>query len=159
MTGGTARPGESTRGWPRPRPSTGSRSCSARAGRCSTIPRCCRPTAPPAAPRPPLLLANLGAAQVRGPTARSGRSGSSSCSTPTACRSTSTPCRRRSSPRASPRFSGVLEGIAAIAARLAPRPVVVKEVGFGMDPEDVRLLAGAGVAAVDVAARAARTGR
>ena len=45
----------------------------------------------------------------------------------------------------------MLDGIAAIAARLAPLPVVVKEVGFGMDAEDVRALAGTGVAAVDVA--------
>jgi isopentenyl-diphosphate delta-isomerase len=54
-------------------------------------------------------------------------------------------------PEGQPEFSGVEEGIAAIAARLAPRPVVVKEVGFGMDGEDVRRLAAAGVAAVDVA--------
>ena len=36
-------------------------------------------------------------------------------------------------------------------ARLAPRPVVVKEVGFGLDADDVAALRDAGVAAVDVA--------
>src|SRR5215208_5869684 len=61
------------------------------------------------------------------------------------------PVQEAVQPEGQPAFSGVLEGIAAVVARLAPRPVVVKEVGFGMDPEDVRALAGAGVAAVDVA--------
>jgi isopentenyl-diphosphate delta-isomerase len=48
-------------------------------------------------------------------------------------------------------FGGVAERLAAAVARLAPRPVVVKEVGFGMDGADVALLRDAGVAAVDVA--------
>ena len=61
------------------------------------------------------------------------------------------PVQEAVQPEGQPAFSGVLDGIAAIVARLAPRPVVVKEVGFGLDREDVRLLAGAGVAAVDVA--------
>jgi isopentenyl-diphosphate Delta-isomerase len=38
-----------------------------------------------------------------------------------------------------------------VITRLAPLPVVVKEVGFGMDVADVALLAAAGMAAVDVA--------
>jgi isopentenyl-diphosphate Delta-isomerase len=45
----------------------------------------------------------------------------------------------------------VAERIALVVARIAPRPVVVKEVGFGLDGEDVALLRDAGVAAVDVA--------
>jgi len=54
-------------------------------------------------------------------------------------------------PEGEPCFSGVADGIAAVVAALAPLPVVVKEVGFGMDPADVALLRDAGVAAVDVA--------
>ena len=54
-------------------------------------------------------------------------------------------------PEGEPRFAGVAAGIAAVVARLAPRPVVVKEVGFGMDAADVALLRDAGVAAIDVA--------
>ena len=45
----------------------------------------------------------------------------------------------------------MLGRIAATVERLAPAPVVVKEVGFGLDPEDVRRLHEAGVAAIDVA--------
>jgi isopentenyl-diphosphate Delta-isomerase len=48
------------------------------------------------------------------------------------------------------RFGGLLERIADVCAGLAT-PVVVKEVGFGMAPEDVTALARAGVAGVDVA--------
>ncbi len=47
-------------------------------------------------------------------------------------------------------FGGLLALIAGVCARL-DQPVVVKEVGFGMAPEDVAALAGAGVAGVDVA--------
>ena len=54
-------------------------------------------------------------------------------------------------PEGEPRFAGVAAGIAAIAAHLAPLPVLVKEVGFGMDAADVTLLRDAGVAAIDVA--------
>jgi len=54
-------------------------------------------------------------------------------------------------PEGEPRFAGVLERIAETVERLAPLPVLVKEVGFGMDGEDVAALADAGVAAVDVA--------
>jgi isopentenyl-diphosphate delta-isomerase len=61
------------------------------------------------------------------------------------------PLQEAIQPEGEPRFGDVLERIAATAAALAPLPVVVKEVGFGMDPADVRALAGAGVAAVDVA--------
>ena len=45
----------------------------------------------------------------------------------------------------------MLERIAACVEALAPLPVIVKEVGFGMDARDVSALRGAGVAAVDVA--------
>ncbi len=47
-------------------------------------------------------------------------------------------------------FAGLLEQIAALCAS-APFPVVVKEVGWGIDAAEVRALFDAGVAAVDVA--------
>ncbi len=47
-------------------------------------------------------------------------------------------------------FAGVLDAIAEVCEGLDV-PVVVKEVGFGMSPEDVTALAGTGVAGIDVA--------
>jgi isopentenyl-diphosphate Delta-isomerase len=47
-------------------------------------------------------------------------------------------------------FTGLLAGIERLCARLGV-PVVVKEVGWGIPPDDVRRLFGAGVVAVDVA--------
>ena len=47
-------------------------------------------------------------------------------------------------------FTGLLAGIERLCARLSV-PVVVKEVGWGIPPDDVRRLFGAGVVAVDVA--------
>ena len=83
MTGGTDEAEvDQRRGWRAPRASTGSGSCSARAARCSRTRRCSRPTA--ARDRPPLLLGNLGAAQVGLPDAPSAPRAWSSCSTPTA---------------------------------------------------------------------------
>jgi isopentenyl-diphosphate delta-isomerase len=102
-------------------------------------------------PRPPLLLANLGAAQVRGPGAPQRAERLVELLDADGLSIHLNPVQEAVQPEGQPALSGVLDGIAAIVARLAPRPVVVKEVGFGMDPEDVRLLAGAGVAAVDVA--------
>src|SRR3954468_24178689 len=58
---------------------------------------------------------------------------------------TSPGCSRGSPPS---RRGSLPSRLSARKAALAPEP---KEVGFGLDPEDVRLLAGAGVAAVDVA--------
>jgi isopentenyl-diphosphate delta-isomerase len=106
---------------------------------------------PPGAPQPPLLLANLGAAQIRdsqGPE-RAERLvdmlGADGLSVHL------NPVQEAIQPEGEPDFAGVLNGIAAVTARLAPRPVVVKEVGFGLDAEDVVALRDAGVAAVDVA--------
>jgi isopentenyl-diphosphate Delta-isomerase len=53
-------------------------------------------------------------------------------------------------PEGNTRFAGLLDRIAEVCARL-PIPVVVKEVGWGLSADMVRLLAQAGVAAVDVA--------
>jgi isopentenyl-diphosphate delta-isomerase len=98
-------------------------------------------------PRPPLLLANLGAAQI----------------TPKAAQRLVellhadglsvhvNPLQEAIQPEGQSRFAGVLERVAATVECLAPLPVVVKEVGFGLDPEDVRALDRAGVAAIDVA--------
>ncbi len=47
-------------------------------------------------------------------------------------------------------FAGLIERIAVVCEAL-DRPVVVKEVGFGLAPADVSALAAAGVAGVDVA--------
>ena len=106
---------------------------------------------PAGGPRPPLLLANLGAAQVRGPGAPQRAERLVELLDADGLTIHLNPVQEAVQPEGQPAFSGVLDGIAAVAARLAPLPVVVKEVGFGLDPEDVRLLAGAGVAAVDVA--------
>ncbi len=50
-----------------------------------------------------------------------------------------------------PNLAGAIERIAEIVARLAPLPVLVKEIGFGLAAADVAELVAAGVAAVDVA--------
>ncbi|MPZ72322.1 MAG: type 2 isopentenyl-diphosphate Delta-isomerase [Nitriliruptorales bacterium] len=47
-------------------------------------------------------------------------------------------------------YAGLLERIAGVCERLDV-PVIVKEVGFGLSPDDVAALASAGVAGVDVA--------
>lgn len=101
--------------------------------------------------RPPLLLANLGAAQMRGPGAAARAERLVDLLDADGLSVHLNPVQEAVQPEGQSDFSGVLEGIAAVIARLAPRPVVVKEVGFGLDPDDVRELAGAGVAAVDVA--------
>ena len=99
------------------------------------------------AARPPLLLGNLGAAQLDPDRAARlvdvlGADGLSIHLNPV---------QEAVQPEGTPAFAGVADRIAAIVAALAPLPVVVKEVGFGMDAADVALLRDAGVAAVDVA--------
>ncbi|WP_205696071.1 type 2 isopentenyl-diphosphate Delta-isomerase [Conexibacter sp. SYSU D00693] len=102
---------------------------------------------PAGAPRPPLVLANLGAVALQPDRAE---------------RLVElldadglfvhlNPVQEAVQPEGEPCFAGVLERIAATVQRLSPRPVLVKEVGFGMDPEDVGQLAAVGVSAVDVA--------
>jgi len=106
---------------------------------------------PEAGERPPLLLANLGAAQVRGPLGPERAERLVELLDADGLSVHLNPLQEAVQPEGQPDFAGVLDGIAAAVARLAPRPVVVKEVGFGMDGADVALLRGAGVAAVDVA--------
>lgn len=102
-------------------------------------------------PRPPLLLANLGAAQLRG---RHGLEGAERLVELLEADGLSlhlNPLQEAVQPEGEPTFAGVADRIALVVARVAPRPVIVKEVGFGLDGEDVALLHDAGVAAVDVA--------
>jgi isopentenyl-diphosphate delta-isomerase len=53
-------------------------------------------------------------------------------------------------PEGDTRWSGLLARIEHLAAAL-PCPIIAKEVGWGFSAEDARALAGAGVAAIDVA--------
>jgi isopentenyl-diphosphate delta-isomerase len=101
--------------------------------------------------RPPLLLGNLGAAQVRpddGP-ARAERLVELLDADGLTIHLNA--IQEAMQPEGEPRFEGVAAGIAAVVSHLAPLPVLVKEVGFGMDAADVVLLRDAGVAAIDVA--------
>jgi isopentenyl-diphosphate delta-isomerase len=106
---------------------------------------------PDASERPPLLLANLGAAQVRG------REGSWRAEEVVDLLGADglcihlNPLQEAVQPEGQPDFSGVLDGIAAAVQRLGSRPVVVKEVGFGLDHDDVSALRSIGVQAIDVA--------
>jgi isopentenyl-diphosphate Delta-isomerase len=96
--------------------------------------------------RPPLLLANLGAAQLG-----EGAAGLVEMLGADGLVIHLNPLQEAIQPEGEPRFAGVLDAIAATVRALAPLPVAVKEVGFGLDGADVRALREAGVAAVDVA--------
>jgi isopentenyl-diphosphate Delta-isomerase len=101
--------------------------------------------------RPPLLLGNLGAAQVRRPDAPERAERLVSLLEADGLTVHLNPVQEAVQPEGEPEFEGVAAGIAGVVERLAPLPVVVKEVGFGMDAADVALLRDAGVAAIDVA--------
>lgn len=60
------------------------------------------------------------------------------------------PLQEAVQPEGNVNFAGLLERIAAVC-RALPVPVVVKEVGWGISEDVARALAGAGVAAIDVA--------
>jgi isopentenyl-diphosphate delta-isomerase len=99
------------------------------------------------AARPPLLLANLGVVALDPDSAVRlvdlvGADGLSVHLNP---------IQEAVQPEGETGFGDAVDRIAATVRALAPLPVVVKEVGFGMDAEDVAELAAAGVAAVDVA--------
>jgi isopentenyl-diphosphate Delta-isomerase len=105
----------------------------------------------PSATRPPLLLANLGGAQLTAPDGPArARALVDLLEADGLCLHLN-PLQEAVQPGGDACFAGVADRIAATVERLAPCPVVVKEVGFGMDPADVALLRDAGVAAVDVA--------
>jgi isopentenyl-diphosphate delta-isomerase len=101
--------------------------------------------------RPPLLLGNLGAAQVRRPDAPVHAERLIELLDADGLAIHLNPVQEAVQPEGEPDFTGVADGIAAVVAHVAPLPVVVKEVGFGMDAADVALLRDAGVAAIDVA--------
>ena len=116
--------------------SSGPRRCPASPFATSPPPCRCSPTSAPSS-------STSGSAPA---TARA----SSTCSAPTRWCCTSTRCRRRSSPRATPASAGLLDRIEAVPTAL-PVPVIVKEVGWGISADLVTALLDAGVAAVDVA--------
>lgn len=60
------------------------------------------------------------------------------------------PLQEAVQPEGDTRFAGLLQRIEAVC-RALPVPVIAKEVGWGFSEEDARLLAGAGVSAIDVA--------
>lgn len=106
---------------------------------------------PEGADRPPLLLANLGAAQLRGPDGPARARDLVDLLDADGLAVHLNPLQEAVQPEGQPAFSGVLDGIRAAVGALGGRPVVVKEVGFGLDFDDVAALREAGVAAVDVA--------
>jgi isopentenyl-diphosphate delta-isomerase len=101
--------------------------------------------------RPPLLLANLGAVQLRGTHGLDRARRLVELLDADGLCVHLNPLQEAVQPEGETEFSGVLDALAATVAHLAPLPVVVKEVGFGLGGEDVAALAGVGVAAVDVA--------
>ena len=101
--------------------------------------------------RPPLLLANLGAAQLRDPDGPLRAREVVDLLDADGLAIHLNPLQEAVQPEGEPRFSGVLAGIRAAVEALGGRPVVVKEVGFGLDFADVAALRDAGVAAIDVA--------
>lgn len=60
------------------------------------------------------------------------------------------PLQEAVQPDGDTRFAGLLKAVEKVC-RALPVPVIAKEVGWGFSERDVRLLAGAGVAAIDVA--------
>ena len=101
--------------------------------------------------RPPLLLANLGAVQLTGPDGPARAAALVELLGADGLTVHLNPVQEAVQPEGQPCFGGVAEAIARVVERLAPLPVVAKEVGFGLDAADVGELADAGVAAVDVA--------
>ena len=106
---------------------------------------------PTGADRPPLLLANLGASQVRDAGAPAAAERLVELLDADGLSIHLNPLQEAIQPEGDTAFEGVLQGVEAVVRRLAPLPVIVKEVGFGLAGADVAALHGAGVAAVDVA--------
>jgi isopentenyl-diphosphate delta-isomerase len=105
----------------------------------------------PTAARPPLLLANLGVSHlVQGLTAEEAQRVVDLLDADGLTLYLN-PLQEAIQPEGHPEFGGAIECIAEIVEALAPLPIVVKEIGFGLDREDVIQLKEAGVAAIDVA--------
>jgi isopentenyl-diphosphate delta-isomerase len=103
------------------------------------------------ADRPPLLLANLGAAQIRGTEGVERAQRLIDLLDADGLTVHLNPIQEAVQPEGEPAFAGVADALARLVCALAPLPVVVKEVGFGMDADDIVLLRDAGVAAIDLA--------
>ncbi len=101
--------------------------------------------------RPPLLVANIGAAQILGAEGPAQAERLMELLDADALSIHLNPLQEAVQPEGEPYFGGMIEAIAATCHRLGATPVVVKEVGFGLCAEDVRELLDAGVAAIDVA--------
>jgi isopentenyl-diphosphate delta-isomerase len=101
--------------------------------------------------RPPLLLANLGAVQLRRGLGPADAERLVDLLGADGLVLHLNPVQEAVQPGGDTASGGLDELIAGVVERLAPRPVVVKEVGFGLDPRDVALLVAVGVAAIDVA--------
>jgi isopentenyl-diphosphate Delta-isomerase len=101
--------------------------------------------------RPPLWLANLGVSQLVGEPGIAGAVRLVEMLDADGLVIHLNPVQEAVQPEGDTRFAGAAEVIARTVQHLRPLPVIVKEVGFGMDADDVRLLDGGGVAAIDVA--------
>lgn len=101
--------------------------------------------------RPPLLLANIGAAQLLEADGPQAAERLVALLDADGLSIHLNPLQEAVQPEGEPQFAGLIERIAAVGSRLAPLPVTVKEVGFGLHADDVAELVAAGVAAVDVA--------
>ncbi len=101
--------------------------------------------------RPSLLIANIGAPQLLEPDGINEARRLVELLGADAIAVHCNPLQEAIQPEGQPEFRGLSERIGVLCATLDPVPVVVKEVGFGMSPADVRLLVDAGVHAIDVA--------
>ena len=103
------------------------------------------------AARPRLLLANLGAVQLRLGLGPDDAERLVDMLDADGLVLHLNPLQEAVQPGGDTAFGGLAERIAGVVERLRPRPVIVKEVGFGLAPDDVTALLAAGVRAVDVA--------
>jgi isopentenyl-diphosphate delta-isomerase len=100
--------------------------------------------------RPPLLFANLGAVQLRRGLGPDDAERLVDVLEADALFLHLNTIQEAVQPGGDTEFGRLLDPIQAVVERVAPRPVAVKEVGFGLGPEDVRDLLSTGVAALDV---------